>query len=48
MTVYGLEQAKKDVEEYSEEAMTILTQMSDTAETSFLYHFVEYLIHRNK
>ena len=48
VTVYGLEQAKKDVEEYSEEAMTILTQMSDTAEASFLYHFVEYLIHRNK
>lgn len=48
VTVYGLEQAQKDVAEYSEEAMTILTQLSDTAETSFLYHFVEYLIHRNK
>ena len=50
VTVYGLEQAKKDVAEYSEEAMTILTQMSGVAEpeTSFLYHFVEYLIHRNK
>lgn len=50
VTVYGLEQAKKDVAEYSEEAMTILTQMSGVTEpeTSFLYHFVEYLIHRNK
>lgn len=50
VTVYGLEQAKKDVATYSEEAMTILTQMSGVTEpeTSFLYHFVEYLIHRNK
>ena len=49
VTVYGLEQAKKDVATYSEEAMTILTQMSGVTEpeTSFLYHFVEYLIHRN-
>ena len=50
VTVYGLEQAKKDVAAYSEEAMTILTQMSGVTEpeASFLYHFVEYLIHRNK
>ena len=50
VTVYGLEQAKKDVAEYSEEAMAILAQMSGVTapEKSFLYDFVEYLIHRNK
>ena len=50
VTVYGLEQAKKDVAEYSEEAMAILAQMTGVteAEKSFLYDFVEYLIHRNK
>ena len=50
VTVYGLEQAKKDVAEYSEEAMAILAQMTGVAEPekSFLYDFVEYLIHRNK
>ena len=46
----GLEQAKKDVAEYSEEAMAILAQMTGVTEPekSFLYDFVEYLIHRNK
>ena len=50
VTVYGLEQAKKDVAEYSEEAMAILAQMTGVTEPekSFLYDFVEYLIHRNK
>ena len=50
VTVYGLEQAKKDVAEYSEEAMAILAQMPGVTEPekSFLYDFVEYLIHRNK
>lgn len=50
VTVYGLEQAKKDVAEYSEEAMAILAQMTGVTapEKSFLYDFVEYLIHRNK
>ena len=50
VTVYGLEQAKKDVAEYSEEAMAILAQMTAVTvpEKSFLYDFVEYLIHRNK
>ncbi len=50
VTVYGLEQAKKDVEEYSREAMDILAGMQGVTapKASFLYHFVEYLIHRNK
>ena len=50
VTVYGLEQAKKDVAEYSEEAMAILAQMTGVTEPekSFLYDFVEYLIRRNK
>ena len=50
VTVYGLEQAKKDVAEYSEEAMAILAQMTGVTEPekSFLYDFVEHLIHRNK
>ena len=50
VTVYGLEQAKKDVAEYSEEAMAILAQMTGVTEPekSFLYDVVEYLIHRNK
>lgn len=50
VTVYGLEQAQKDVAEYSEEAMTILKGMfaADVPEQTFLCHFVEYLIHRNK
>lgn len=50
VTVYGLEQAKKDVAEYSEEAMAILAQMTGVTEPEklFLYDFVEYLIHRNK
>ena len=50
VTVYGLEQAKKDVAEYSEEAMAILAQMTGVTEPekSFLYDFVEYLIQRNK
>lgn len=50
VTVYGLEQAKKDVAEYSEEAMAILAQMTGVTEPekSFLYDFVEYLTHRNK
>ena len=45
VTVYGLEQAKKDVAEYSEEAMAILAQMTGVTEPekSFLYDFVEYL-----
>ena len=44
VTVYGLEQAKKDVAEYSEEAMAILAQMTGVTEPekSFLYDFVEY------
>ena len=48
--IIGLEQAKKDVAEYSEEAMAILAQMTGVTEPekSFLYDFVEYLIHRNK
>ena len=48
--VYGLEQARKDVSEYSQEAMDILSGMQEVTEpkASFLYHFVEYLIHRNK
>ena len=43
VTVYGLEQAKKDVAEYSEEAMAILAQMTGVTEPekSFLYDFVE-------
>ena len=50
VTVYGLEQARKDVSEYSREAMDILSGMQGVTEpeASFLYHFVEYLIHRNK
>ena len=50
VTVYGLEQARKDVSEYSQEAMDILSGMQEVTEpkASFLYHFVEYLIHRNK
>ena len=42
VTVYGLEQAKKDVAEYSEEAMAILEQMTGVTEheKSFLYDFV--------
>ena len=50
VTVYGLEQAQKDVAEYSREAMDILSGMQGVTEpkASFLYHFVEYLIHRNK
>lgn len=50
VTVYGLEQARKDVSEYSQEAMDILSGMQGVTEpkASFLYHFVEYLIHRNK
>ena len=50
VTVYGLEQAKKDVAEYSEEAMAILAQMPGVTEPekSLLYDFVAYLIHRNK
>ena len=44
VTVYGLEQAKKDVAEYSEEAMAILAQMAGVTEPekSFLYDFVEF------
>ena len=50
VTVYGLGQARKDVSEYSQEAMDILSGMQEVTEpkASFLYHFVEYLIHRNK
>ena len=42
VTVYGLEQAKKDVAEYSEVAMAILAQMTGVTEPekSFLYDFV--------
>jgi geranylgeranyl diphosphate synthase type II len=50
VTLYGLEKAREDVVNYSEEAMSILTHMQGitNAEETFLYTFVAWLIQRKK
>ena len=40
VTVYGLEQAKKDVAEYSEEAMAILAQMTGVTEPEKSFYMI--------
>jgi len=48
VTLYGLDRASQDVEKYSDAALGILGQLygSSDAETTFLYSFVKWLIHR--
>ena len=48
VTLYGMEQACADVDMYSREAMDILAGMEGITapKESFLYAFVEWLIHR--
>lgn len=46
VTYEGLEQAKKDVERYSQEAVELLNSL--VVKNEFLLRLVEYLIHREK
>lgn len=48
VTLYGMAQARTDVDMHSREAMAILAQMEnvETPEKTFLYTFVEWLMHR--
>ncbi len=50
VTLYGMEQALSDVDRYSRNAMAILEELDKKggAKETFLYAFIEWLIHRNK
>lgn len=50
VTLYGLDKARADVAAYSGEAMAILARMDGVSqpEETFLYAFIEWLIHRLK
>lgn len=48
VTLYGMDRAKEDVAAFSQEAMDILAHMEGVVqpEKTFLYAFIEWLIHR--